>query len=77
MSEAATNLLEQLLQLSEADRLMIADRLWDSLTEQDDPEFAAELQKRLESVADGSAELIDGEQVLQEARERLAKRRES
>ncbi len=85
MSEAAKKLLEQALALPEADRLMIADEIWASLGEQaqeeaagqlmDDPEFRAELERRLESVADGSAELIDGEQVFREARERLKKRR--
>ncbi len=85
MSEAAKKLLEQALALPEADRLMIADEIWASLGEQaqeeaagqlmDDPEFRAELERRLESIADGSAELIDGEQVFREARERLKKKR--
>ena len=85
MSEAAKKLLEQALTLPEADRLMIADEIWASLGEQaqeeaagqlmDDPEFRAELERRLESIADGSAELIDGEQVFREARERLKKKR--
>jgi hypothetical protein len=35
-----------------------------------DPEFQAELERRLASVADGTAELIDGEQVMAELRER-------
>lgn len=85
MSEAARKLLEQVLTLSEADRQMIADELWASLSDeaqeraadavQNDPEFQAELERRLASVADGTAELIDGEQVFQEARDRLKKRR--
>jgi putative addiction module component (TIGR02574 family) len=87
MSETATKLLGELLQLSEAERLQIADRLWDSLGDgakqeaidemQDDPEFQAELQRRLKEVEEHPENLLDGEQVLREARERLQKRRQS
>jgi putative addiction module component (TIGR02574 family) len=87
MSETATKLLEQLLGLPESERLQIAEQLWDSLSDEkkqeitdettDDPAFQAELQRRLDSVANGTAELIDGEQVFREARERLQKRRKS
>ncbi len=82
MSEAATKLLEQLLLLPEDERAEVADRLWDSLGDAgaddptEDPEFRAELQRRLDSVADGTAELIDGDEVLREARERLRRRRQ-
>jgi putative addiction module component (TIGR02574 family) len=85
MSETAKRLLEQVLTLPDADRLRIADELWASLSDQsqmdatdatlNDPEFQAELERRLASVADDTAELIDGEQVFREARERLKKRR--
>ena len=85
MSETAKKLLEQLLTLSESDRLMVADELWASLSDEtqeaaadqfmDDPEFRSELERRLTSIADGTAELIDGEQVLREVRDRLKKRR--
>jgi putative addiction module component (TIGR02574 family) len=78
MSESAAKLLEQLLTLPEAERAEIADRLWDSLpagSVTDDPEFHAELERRLASVADGTAELIDGEHFFREARERLARKR--
>jgi hypothetical protein len=85
MSEAAKRLLEQVLALPEADRLMVADGLWASLSDDvrdeaadqlmNDPGFRSELGRRLDSVADGTAELIDGEQVFREARDRLKKRR--
>lgn len=85
MSETATTLLDQLMQLSEADRLMIADRLWESLGEvaqqevidetTDDPEFQAELERRIDSVADGTAELIPWEQARVTIREELERRR--
>lgn len=84
MSETARKLLEQVLSLPEADRLMIADELWASLSNEaqdtadaalNDPQFRAELERRIASVADDTAELIDGEQVFREARDRLKKRR--
>jgi putative addiction module component (TIGR02574 family) len=85
MSEAATTLLEQLLKLSESDRLMIADRLWESLSDAkreelldeatDDPEFQAELERRLDSVANGTAELIPWERAREMMREELERRR--
>jgi putative addiction module component (TIGR02574 family) len=85
MSETATTLLEQLLKLSEADRLMIADRLWESLGDAkqeelldeatDDPEFQAELQRRLDSVADGTAELMEPGEVFAKVREHLRRKR--
>lgn len=85
MSETATTLLDQLMQLSEADRLMVADRLWESLGEAaqqeaidettDDPEFQAELERRIDSVANGTAELIPWEQARVTIREELERRR--
>ncbi len=79
MCETATKLLEQLLALLEADRAAIADRLDESLGGPGgdlDPAFEAELNRRLESVANGTAELIDGKEALVEARERLRRKRE-
>jgi putative addiction module component (TIGR02574 family) len=85
MSEAATTLLDQLLKLTEADRAMIADRLWESLSDAkqqelidettDDPVFQAELQRRLDSVADGTAELMEPGEVFANVREHLRRRR--
>ena len=85
MSEAATKLLEQLLQLPEAERLQIADQLWESLGDAekqaaidetlDDPEFQAELQRRMDSMADGTAELIPWEQAREDMRAELERRR--
>jgi putative addiction module component (TIGR02574 family) len=85
MSETVTTLLDQLLKLSEADRALIADRLWESLSDEkqeelmdettSDPEFQAELQRRLDSIADGTAELIPWEQARVTIREELERRR--
>ena len=79
MSEAATKLLEQLLLLPEAERLLVADQLLESVGDaaDDDPEFEAQLRHRLNSIADGTAELIDGERVIREARGRLRSRHQS
>jgi putative addiction module component (TIGR02574 family) len=87
MSDTATKLLEQLLQLPEAERLQIADRLWDSLACEkkqeimdeatDDPEFRAELERRLKEVEEHPERLLDGEQVMAELRERLRGKQES
>ena len=87
MSETATKLPDQLLQLPEADRLMVADRLLESLGEEmqqevihdttNDPEFRAELQRRLDSVADGTVVLLEPEEVFARVREHLRRKRES
>jgi len=74
MSEIATKLLEQLLTLPEADRAAIADRLNESLDELD-PAFEAELNRRLESVANGTAEVVPWEQARDEMQAELARRR--
>jgi putative addiction module component (TIGR02574 family) len=86
MSELATQLLNQLLNLPDVEKYQIADKLWESFTLQkkeeivseitEDPEFQVELERRLASIEDGTAVLIDGEQVFRETRERLQKRRE-
>jgi putative addiction module component (TIGR02574 family) len=87
MSETATTLLEQLMKLSEAERLMIAERLFESLSDEkqqeaidetlNDPEFQEELQRRLDSVADGTAELLAPEEVFAQVREHLQRKRQS
>jgi putative addiction module component (TIGR02574 family) len=85
MSETATKLLEQLLTLPEADRLMIADQLWESLGEEkqqelideatSDPEYQAELERRLESVENGSAKLVSWEEARADIQAELERRR--
>ena len=84
MSETAAALLDLLLKLSEAERLMIADRLWESLSDAKqqelldetthDPEFQAELERRLKEVEEHPERLIDGEQALAEIRAELERR---
>lgn len=86
MSENATKLMEQLLALPEADRLMIADQLWESLSEDkqqemiddttNDPEFQAELERRLKEVEEHPEQLLDGKSVMAELREHLRRKQE-
>lgn len=86
MSEVAMTLFDELLKLPEADRAQIADRLWASLSDAaqqellgdptDDPEFRAELDRRLAEVDEHPEQLLDGEAVMAELRERLTQKRE-
>jgi putative addiction module component (TIGR02574 family) len=85
MSETATKLLEQLLGLPEAERLMIADRLWESASEEkqqelmdevsSDPEFLAELERRLEEVEQHPERLLEPDEVFAKVREHLERKR--
>lgn len=78
MSETATKLLVQLLALPEADRAAIADQLNESLGEVGDdldPEFEAELNRRLEAVENGTAEIVPWEQAREAMQAELERRR--
>jgi putative addiction module component (TIGR02574 family) len=78
VSETATKLLEQLLALPEEDRAAIADQLNESLGDLGDdldPAFEAELQRRLDSVADGTAEIVPWEQAREAMQAELERRR--
>jgi putative addiction module component (TIGR02574 family) len=78
MSDAATTLLQQALNLNADERYDLAQQILDSLEDDDlpeDPVWRAELDRRIQSVADGTAVLMDGEEVFRLAKERLAKRR--
>lgn len=77
------SLLEQAKALPETEREELARRLYDTLPplpempvvwdskEEAEAAWQGELQRRLDSVADGSAQLLDGEQVFAELRARL------
>ena len=81
------SLLEQAKSLPEADREELARRLYDTLPplpempqawdneEEAEAAWQAELQRRLDSIADGTAQLVDGEQAFAELRKRLAEKR--
>ena len=72
MSETAQKLLEQIRALPDEDRRWIASELGD---EQDtgydpmtDPEFRAELDRRIEAVGNGTAVLIDADEAFERLR---------
>jgi putative addiction module component (TIGR02574 family) len=79
MSGEATNLLQQALNLPPDERYEFAQRLLDSLDSEDllpdDPAVRAELERRLKSVEDGTAELIPWEQARENIRAELDRRR--
>jgi putative addiction module component (TIGR02574 family) len=78
MSETAAKLLEEALNLAPDDRVRLAESILDSVDADDlmdDPVFRAELQRRLDSVADGTAQLVPWEQARDEMRAELARRR--
>jgi putative addiction module component (TIGR02574 family) len=71
----AEELLEQALQLPKEQRLRLADQLWDSVDEfsqadddELDPELREELVRRLKTIEDGTAVLLDGDEVMRELR---------
>lgn len=71
----AEELLAQALQLPKEQRLRLADQLLDSVgeyseTDDDelDPELREELERRLKSIEDGTAVLLDGDEVMRELR---------
>ena len=78
MSGEAHALLQQALNLPPEERYEFARRLLDSLGDDllpNDPEYQTELQRRLDSVADGTAELIPWEQARAEIEAELERRR--
>ena len=71
----AGELLEHALQLPQEQRLRLADQLLDSADEYSetdhdalDPELREELERRLKSIEDGTAMLLDGDEVMRELR---------
>ena len=74
---ALESLLEQALQLPDAERGKLAMRLLRTLEPDDEGEvtgdeweaaWSAEIDRRVREVDDGSAELLDGDEVLAEGR---------
>lgn len=74
---ALESLLEQALQLPDAERGKLAMQLLRTLDPEDEDEvskdeweaaWSAEIDRRVREVDDGSAELLDGDEVLADAR---------
>lgn len=77
MSDTVAKLLEQIMELPAEDRRTLAEQIQGSLDAEqlpDDPEWQAEFERRLQSVADGTAELIPWEQAREDIRAELARR---
>ena len=79
MSEEAAKLFALALALPDDEREELGQKLIDSVENDDglpdDPEWRAELDRRLQSVADGTAELIPWEVARDEMRAELERRR--
>lgn len=79
MSETAQKLLEQILALPADEREWLANELWDEADGTDDgidelendPEFQAMLAERLVFAEQHPGELLDGDEVMAEARQRV------
>jgi putative addiction module component (TIGR02574 family) len=74
------DILTQALQLPRRDRARVAQELLSSLEEPDEAVAAAwaeELERRVRSIADGTAKLLPWEQVRDEIRAELKRNRES
>ena len=72
VSSNQQSVLEAALGLPVDQRAELAERLWESLGDEPQEEiaaaWAAELQRRLKSVEDGTATLLDGHSVMAELR---------
>jgi len=71
----ADEILEHALQLPKEQRLRLADELLDSVEGEEqgtaakiDPELREELIRRLKKIEDGTAVLLDGDEVMRELR---------
>ena len=72
MSEAVADLLKQYRELSESERDLFEASLHEAVYDpMEDPEFLAELDRRVEAVGNGTAVLIDGDEAFRQIRERL------
>jgi putative addiction module component (TIGR02574 family) len=74
-------LLQDALELPLEERSRMASRLIESIDQDDStlvsPAWAAELSRRIESIRNGTAELIPHDEVMAEARQRLVQVRQS
>ena len=78
MSDEAAKLLELALALPDEQREELGQKLIDSIEDDglpDDPVWRAELNRRLQSVANGTAELIPWEVAREEMHAELERRR--
>ena len=73
MSPKFAELRDEALQLPENERLRLAEELFESVEEgakppELSPAWKAEISRRLKSIEDGTAVLLDGDEVMRELR---------
>ncbi|MGO1199893.1 MAG: addiction module protein [Dermabacteraceae bacterium] len=63
----------------QAEKLILADELWEEDSEGSDPAvdaaWQAEFRRRIDSIESGKVELVDGRETMRIAHDRLAERR--
>ena len=73
-SELLDHLRAEAMKLPEPERLVLARALEASVVELDtSPELAAEIDRRLASLDDGSAQLVSSQELLKEAQQRFGR----
>ncbi len=72
MSDQAERLMPTLLALPPEDRELIAERLYESLhgEQDDDPEFLAMLNRRVEEIKSGKVKGVPADEVFRRLREK-------
>ncbi len=78
MTSHARKILEEALALPKEERLLIAAELHQSVEDSDSPEeiqaaWLDEIAERVQSIADGTAELVDGSDVSRRIRARYGR----
>ena len=80
MTEAVEKLLPALAALDQEDRDYVKhylDELDDAVTDDEDPEFVAEINRRVEAIRNGTAKMIPADEVFRKADEMLKSMREN
>lgn len=80
MTATFNSVLQDALQLPKAERSLIATRLIESVDDTDDdaepsPAWQAEINSRMESIRQGTAQLMPHDEVMAEVRRKLAEQR--
>lgn len=64
MTSRAHKLIEEFFALPEDEQAQVLDAIVPADDDDEDPELIAELERRVRSIEDGSAVLLDGDEVL-------------
>jgi Putative addiction module component len=78
MSSQSRRILEEALALPKKERLLIAAELHQSIEDTDSPEeiqaaWLDEIAERVQSIADGTADMVDGSEVSRRIRARYGR----